>query len=124
MKPSRRSRAIGRKEVCAYGFLFCLIDRNRKVSPKGSPEVALALNACAQSEREKSRTNARAVLTRFWAGSGSGLPYAVIITGDVVDVVVSVVGGSRRRLRVQTKYIVCIEVENDAKVCKSIERRH
>lgn len=84
MKPSRKSRAIGHKEVCAYGFLFCLIDRNRKVSPKGSPAVALALNACAQSEREKSRTNARAVLTRFWAGSGSGLPYAVIIPCNVV----------------------------------------
>lgn len=84
MKPSRRSRAIGHKEVCAYGFLFCLIDRNRKVSPKGSPAVAVALNACAQSDREKSRTNARAVLTRFWAGSGSGLPYAVIIPCNVV----------------------------------------
>lgn len=88
MKPSRRSRAIGHIEVCAYGFLFCLIDRNRKVSPKGSPEVALALNACAQSEREKSRTNARAVLTRFWAGSGSGLPYAVIVTCNVVFILV------------------------------------
>lgn len=84
MKPFRRSRAIGHKEVCAYGFLFCLIDRNRKVSPKGSPAVAVALNACAQSDREKSRTNARAVLTRFWAGSGSGLPYAVIISCNVV----------------------------------------
>lgn len=88
MKPSRRSRAIGHKEVCAYGFLFCLIDRNRKVSPKGSPAVAVALNACAQSDREKSRTNARAVLTRFWAGSGSGLPYAVIITRNVVFILV------------------------------------
>lgn len=106
--------------MCAYGFLFCLIDRNRKVSPKGSPEVALALNACAQSEREKSRTNARAVLTRFWAGSGSGLPYAVIIPRDVVDVVVSVVGGSRRRLSIQTKYVVCIEVEKYTNICKRV----
>lgn len=74
--------------MCAYGFLFCLIDRNRKVSPKGSPEVAVALNARAQSDREKSRTNARAVLTRFWAGSGSGLPYAVIVTCNVVFILV------------------------------------
>ena len=88
MKPSRRSRAIGHKEVCAYGFLFCSLDRNRKVSPKGSPEVAVALNACAQSDREKSRTNARAVLTRFWAGSGSGLPDAVIIPCNVVFILV------------------------------------
>lgn len=55
---------------------------------------------------------------------GNVLPYAVIITRDVVDVVVPVVGGSRRRLRVQTKYIVCIEVENGAKVRESIKRRH
>ena len=124
MKPSRRSRAIGHIEVCAYGFLFCSLDRNRKVSPKGSPEVAVALNARAQSDREKSRTNARAVLTRFWAGSGSGLPDAVIITRNVVYVVVSVIYGSRRRLSIQTKYIVCIEVENGAQVCERIERRH
>lgn len=124
MKPSRRSRAIGRKEVCAYGFLFCLIDRNRKVSPKGSPEVALALNACAQSEREKSRTNARAVLTRFWAGSGSGLPYAVVVARYIIGVVVSVVVGDCRGLRVQTKYIVCVEVENGAKISERIKRGH
>ncbi len=106
--------------MCAYGFLFCLIDRNRKVSPKGSPAVAVALNACAQSDREKSRTNARAVLTRFWAGSGSGLPDTVIITGDVIYVVVSVIYGSRRRLSIQTKYIVCIEVEKYTNICKRV----
>ena len=120
MKPSRRSRAIGHIEVCAYGFLFCPLDRNRKVSPKGSPEVAVALNARAQSDREKSRTNARAVLTRFWAGSGSGLPYAVVVACNVVYVVVSVIYGSRRRLSIQTKYIVSIEVEKYTNICKRV----
>ena len=79
-------------------WLFILLVRPK---PQGKPErkprsrgrserslSTLALRASAQSDREKSRTNARAVLTRFWAGSGSGLPYAVIVTCNVVFILV------------------------------------